>query len=142
MGMSAEIDELARAMARLITENRLDALAGLHLFPCAYEARGAMQVLHDPAALARVVGTWREAQWAQGVRRIEAQVVARDARRGPRLRAWVRWVHHLESGTVEDGGTDLLYLHRTPGGRLAVEMIDFLSLPDPAERAPALAAAR
>ncbi len=142
--MPANVAALVEEIARCLSEGRLDDLASLHRFPCAFEARGRLDVFLRPADLAAAVGRWRERKWRRGVRRISARVVARDlGPEGRRCRAWVQWTDHLADGTAEDGGTDLLFLSGHDRGALAVEMIDFLSLPAPpdAKREAPLSAA-
>ena len=134
---------LAEEIAGCLSDWRLDALAALHRIPCAFEAHGRLEVFCRRPDLAAAVRRWRTETWARGVRRISARVVAQDLGRSGRCRAWVEWTHHRADGSAEDGGTDLLYLARDPGGALCVEMIDFLSLPaaEETEREAALSAA-
>jgi hypothetical protein len=123
--------DLLDRLGRLLTEGRYAELGDLHVFPCPYEAEGSYEVMLNSEMLARTVGGWTEAQRARGVRKFEARLVAQDVPRGPRMRAWVRWVHTMADGSQEFLGTDLLFLCRRPDGRLVIEMIDFQSLPDP-----------
>lgn len=120
-------------MASLLSEGHLEAFAQLHRYPAVYEAQGTMRIYLRPEDLIRTVGEWRRNQWARGVRTITARVAAQDLGRSGRIRVWAEWTHHLADGTTTDGGTDLLYLSRCPGGCLAIEMIDFLSQSAPAE---------
>jgi hypothetical protein len=120
-------------LARLLSEGRTEDFARLHHFPVAYEAHGTLRVFLRPADLAQAVGDWRERQWGRGVREVVARVAAQDLGRSGRVRVWAEWTHRMADGTTESGGTDLLYLSHNERGGLAVEMIDFLSLPAPQE---------
>jgi hypothetical protein len=125
--MPRTVKAICERFAEFVTSGDVGALADMHVFPCPFVVEGRMIVLPDRPSFMIASAIWTAQLAQQGVRRYSNEIMAQELPRGTQFRVWLRWLHHMADGSVQEAGTDVVYLARQPDGRLLVEMVEIVN---------------